>query len=74
MLSLLFALFLRRNLGAPADPLTPFIPGSLLDTRDIIATSGLLLSVAFSLYFSVVDNSYIFSLIFCILQVLISVI
>ena len=38
--------------------------------RDQIATTALLGSVAMSLYFSVMDPSYLMSLLFCFIQVM----
>lgn len=74
MLSLLFSLFIRRQLsaspeGTPADPLSQYLPQSLLMSRgDFIATTALLSSIVLSLYFSTIHPSYLLSLIFCFLQ------
>lgn len=70
MLTLLFSLFLRRNLQSDGqnDGLSRLIPNSMAAGRDQLATGALLGSVALSLYFSVVNPSYILSLIFCFLQ------
>jgi len=72
MLSLLFSLFMRRQLNQSQensqDGLSRFIPSSMLDTRDTIATTALLGSITGSLYFSVVNPSYLLSLVFCFLQ------
>jgi hypothetical protein len=74
MLTLLFSLFLRRSLNATGESsndygLNRFIPNSMTAARDQIATGALLGSVVFSLYFSVINPSYILSLFFCFLQV-----
>ena len=72
MLSLLFSLFMRRNLQetpeVSQDGLSRYLPTSLTAARDQIATTALLASVAMSLYFSVIDPSYLLSLLFCFLQ------
>jgi len=72
MISLLFALFMRRHLNTEpetsSDGLSRFIPSSMLDTRDTLATTFLLASISGSLYFSTVNPSYVLSLIFCFLQ------
>jgi hypothetical protein len=69
MLSLLFALFMRRHLNseAPSDGLSRFIPSSMVDTRDTLATTFLLASISGSIYFSAVNPSYLLSLLFCFL-------
>ena len=72
MLSLLFSLFMRRSLNATGESgndfgLNRFIPNSMTAARDHIATGALLGSVALSLYFSVINPSYLLSLFFCFL-------
>jgi len=74
MLSLLFALFMRRQLSSegqtlPTDPVSSYLPSSILMSRgDFLTSTALLGSIAFSLYFSTINPSYILSLIFCFLQ------
>jgi hypothetical protein len=65
MISLLFALaFLNGPLS--------YVKKMTTDRKNLIASSVMVVSIVFSLYFSVISSSYLLSLLFCFLEVRLS--